>query len=227
MSNHVQSSVRFVLFSLISLPYPDELLSFWFGVNPDSQSPFVHPPPNDVAYIKTRMPLWFGKNDEFELKQKEIADSYLEIIASWETSVTGEYQTIYEAWNSPNGYLARIILFSQIPRAAFRTTPRAFAYDSIAAKYALLIVEDVNLWCQYIAVERFFVIICFHHTEDIAMQEKAAALTAIMTTEENEEIQEYFKNFKSFYSEHREVILRFGRFPGRNKVLASEKLLLE
>jgi len=201
--------------------HPDQLLSFWFGVNTDSQSSLAYPPPSDVAYIKTRMPLWFGKNDDFELKQKEIADTYLEIIAAWETYVAEEYQTIYEVWNTPKGFLGRIILFDQIPRCIFRATPRAFAYDSIAVKYALIIAEDENLWKVLTAIERLFVIVSIQHMEDMALQEKGVRLAYNIGEEESKEIQEYFKNLKGFPMEHHDVMKQFGRFPGRNQVLVS------
>eukprot|EP01040_Poterioochromonas_malhamensis_P002534 gene2534-2695_t len=191
---------------------PLDILSFWFGVVDGK------PPRNDVAYIQSRIPLWFGKNEEFEQKQRELAETGLNLVRDLENKEAvgqdGE-------WNTPSGYLARVILFDQLPRSVFRATAKAFEFDHLAVKYALKIVEE-GIWSSLSAIERLFLIVSIQHSEDLQLQRKGVGLARIIAEGENEEVSEFFRTLKGFPMEHHDVIEQFGRFPGRNAVLGRD-----
>ena len=190
--------------------HPNIILSFWFGND-------VHAPKSDLAYIQSRIPFWFGRNEEFEQKQKDLKD-VIDQVREWESNPADE-ETM-RAWNNPRGYLARIILFDQFPRSVYRASSKAFEYDPIAVKYSLKIVDE-NLWDQFAATERLFAIVSIQHSENIELQRKGVQLASIVAAGESEDVVSFFKNLKGFPMEHHDVIEIFGRFPGRNDVLVS------
>jgi uncharacterized protein (DUF924 family) len=190
---------------------PLSILCFWFGGGGSS-------PKNNLPYIQARMKLWFQRNQAFEQLQAEFK-KMIEDVKDLETAgIESDY--ILQFWNTPKGYLARIILFDQLPRSIYRATPKAFEYDSLAVKYCLKIVDE-NLWGHFTAIERLFIVIAIQHAEDPLLQKKGVGLAPRIPEGENEEIQHFIATLKGFPMEHHDVIERFGRFPGRNLVLVS------
>lgn len=139
---------------------------------------------------------WFAKNDDFDRSCKE------KLLAAHERAAAGEL----EAWlDSPTGALALFILLDQLPRNAFRGTPRMFETDALARKYAARAIEAGH--DKHISTDlRVFMYLPFEHSEDLADQDRSVAL--------HEGLAE-----KPYADEHREIIRRFGRFPHRNVVL--------
>lgn len=110
--------------------------------------------------------------------------------------------------DDPEAALAAIILFDQFPRNMFRDDPRAFATDSQARAIADAMVE--RGWDAQIARERrHFVYMPFEHSERLADQDRSLALFAAMGDD----------FYTDFAAKHRDVIVRFGRFPHRNEAL--------
>lgn len=112
----------------------------------------------------------------------------------------------YEA--APEGALALVILLDQVPRNAFRGTPRAFATDAAAravADRALVRGFDAGIEPAL----RGFLYLPFMHAEELAIQERCVALYEQM----GEPDQLKYAHI------HRDIIARFGRFPHRNPVL--------
>jgi len=104
--------------------------------------------------------------------------------------------------------LAAVIVFDQFPRNMFRGTADAFATDMLAlavARNALACGFDQQVGQN----QRGFLYMPFMHSEDIADQERCVSLFA---GTENEK----------YAVEHRDIIVRFGRFPHRNQALARE-----
>ena len=109
---------------------------------------------------------------------------------------------------SPDEALAAVLLFDQMPRNMFRGDPRSFATDAIARDIAAAAVErgyDARLPAE----RRIFLYLPFEHGEDLADQDRSVALF--------EAIGNDF--YTDFARKHRDVIVRFGRFPHRNAVL--------
>jgi len=109
---------------------------------------------------------------------------------------------------SPEGALALILLCDQFPRNMHRKTARAFAGDAKALETARLAVAR-SYPAAFNATMRVFFYVPFQHSEALSDQELGCALFAAF---EDEELMKHAL-------EHRDVIIRFGRFPHRNDVL--------
>ena len=114
-----------------------------------------------------------------------------------------------DGWkHSPEGALALIILCDQFPRNCFRKTARAFCGDAKAleiARWAL-----AHFYPSVFAPDvRLFFYMPFGHSEQAADQELACVLLTTIGGEDNVRSA----------GEHRDVVVRFGRFPHRNQVL--------
>lgn len=121
-----------------------------------------------------------------------------------------------DAWaDTPHGTLALIITFDQFPRNIHRGTHMAFAGDAHARRVARSAVAggtDAHLT----PVQRVFLYMPFMHSEDAADQDASARLFASLAGE----VQlEYCIEAAR---RHREVIVRFGRFPHRNAILGRD-----
>lgn len=117
-----------------------------------------------------------------------------------------------EHWlDTPEGALALMILLDQLPRNAFRDSAHSYATDPLALHYAQRAVtagHDV----QIVPALRAFLYLPFEHSEDPAMQARSVEL---FTALGEAEVLEYALA-------HQQVIVRFGRFPHRNRALGRE-----
>ena len=113
---------------------------------------------------------------------------------------------------APRSGLALVLLLDQFPRNMFRSTPRAFATDTMAREVATHLIHT-GVDRQLLPVERAFVYMPFMHGETPADQHASVALFQQLAQE-----REYL-TFVTFAIKHREVIDRFGRFPHRNAIL--------
>jgi uncharacterized protein (DUF924 family) len=170
------------------------LLNFWFG------------PPGDPDREKHRE-IWFRSTVEFDdaLRRKFFAD--------YEAAAAGRLK----AWEaSPEGTLALLLLFDQVPRNIFRDLPRTYATDPAAravADRALARGFDqmvVPAW-------RLFFYMPFHHSEDLSDQRRAAALAAALPRNRDRR-----GSLRRYGRPYVEVIELFGRFPHRNAILGRQ-----
>lgn len=143
--------------------------------------------------------IWWKSTPEFD------AETLARFGAAIDQAVSGGL----DGWKaSPEGALALILLCDQFPRNCFRRSARAFSGDAKAievARHALAhfypSVFGANI--------RLFFYMPFGHSEQRADQELACTLFETIGGEDN---------IKSA-ADHRDVVIRFGRFPHRNEVL--------
>jgi uncharacterized protein (DUF924 family) len=103
---------------------------------------------------------------------------------------------------------AAIILFDQLSRNLFRGTPQSFASDPLAVAIARALVA--NGWDKSIGTERrVFAYLPFEHSEDLTDQDTSVALIEALGDLE----------FTRYAHAHRDIIVRFGRFPHRKAIL--------
>ena len=115
----------------------------------------------------------------------------------------------FEHWlDTAEGALALLILLDQIPRNVFRDSGHAFATDSLARHYAARAVE-AGFDKQSDASLRLFFYLPFEHAEDMGDQHRSVELITAMGNAE----------LIGYANAHRDVIVRFGRFPHRNHAL--------
>ncbi len=115
----------------------------------------------------------------------------------------------YAAWSaSPETCLSLLLLLDQFPRNIYRGDARAFASDSLARAVAVEALGHGHP--QHVdPVMRDFFYLPFMHSEHIADQRLCVKL---MHAHSNE-------NALKYAILHRDIILRFGRFPHRNPAL--------
>ena len=118
----------------------------------------------------------------------------------------------FDAWmDDADGALALVLLLDQIPRNVFRNSGHAFATDSLALHHARRAI-DAGHDARTDASLRFFFYMPFEHSEAIADQDRAVELfTALGNTD-----------LLGYANAHRDVIVRFGRFPHRNRALGRD-----
>ncbi len=147
--------------------------------------------------------IWFrAATPEFDA---EIRDRFLD---AHERAAAGDLDHLKD---TPEGCLALLILLDQFPRNMFRGTARAFATDPNAleiAKHAAAKGFDDNV----MPVHRTFLYLPFEHSENLADQEAGIRLMSKVGRDRAIEAA----------IEHRDIIVRFGRFPHRNAVLGRE-----
>lgn len=116
-----------------------------------------------------------------------------------------------ELATDPRTALAAVIVLDQFPRNMFRDSPRAFESDAhartvtdaaIAAGHDTELTED----------ERHFLYMPFMHSEALSDQDRCIDLFTALGKEDG----------IKYAHLHRDVIVRFGRFPHRNAVLGRQ-----
>jgi uncharacterized protein (DUF924 family) len=110
--------------------------------------------------------------------------------------------------DTPQGYLAAIIVLDQFPRNMFRGDARAFATDEAALGLAKRAIAE-GLDQKLARDQRAFLYMPFQHSEDHDDQARAIALFAMLGNPLNFD----------FALRHQAIVDRFHRFPHRNAVL--------
>ncbi|GAB3275019.1 DUF924 family protein [Parahaliea aestuarii] len=173
----------------------DDVLDFWFGELNDEGMP-----------REDRHGLWFRKDadtDEF------IRARYGTLV---EQALAGELG----AWaENDRGLVALLLLLDQFPRNLFRDDARAFSGDQRAFELAQAFIAAGHHQ-RLPAIHQVFVFMPLEHAEDADAQEECVALFR-----ELEAITGHpdFAGFRRYAQAHRDVIVRFGRFPHRNAAL--------
>jgi len=177
----------------------DSVLEFWFGRGATAA---------EVAAEKT--PLWWSKN----------ADADREITARFAATVSAiaADAAAFADWRgAPRGQLALIICTDQFPRNMHRDSPAAFAHDPLALRFAKQ-CDSARLR----PIERVFAYLPFEHSEAPEEQERSVALYQELAAGAAPSEQELFDNYLDFARKHYDIVMRFGRFPHRNKALGRE-----
>jgi uncharacterized protein (DUF924 family) len=119
------------------------------------------------------------------------------------------------------GYLARIVMFDQGSRTAFRGTTKAFAFDKLAAALTRDIIDKGWFFDKFVPIERQAIITPLLHSEDLADHQLATEYVPRIA-EGVPELTSAFAGIPPFFNDHRAVVERFGRFPSRNAALVSD-----
>lgn len=177
-----------------SLPAPQEVVDFWFGV------------PGSPEWLQTRTE-WFSADPAFdaliEARFGGLLQRYLH----------GELEDDPDIQDQLVTKLARIVVCDQFSRNVWRGRARAFALDPIAMATSRTLIDTPDERAMP-AVQRQFVYMPLVHSEALADQEQAVALFQALA----EEASTMRESLESAIR-HKDVIVRFGRFPHRNEVL--------
>jgi uncharacterized protein (DUF924 family) len=170
------------------------LLDYWFGPSGDPRR-------------EEHREIWFKATAEFDAALRT------EFFGDYEAAAAGALGS-WEA--SPEGALAVVLLLDQVPRNIFRDTSRAYATDPAARSAANRAIER-GFDQQVPAVWRRFFYMPFHHSEDLADQQRALALSEPLPQDPDRR-----GSLRRYGCPYIEVIERFGRFPHRNEILGRE-----
>ena len=122
-----------------------------------------------------------------------------------------------DTWkDEPRSCLALILSLDQFPRSIFRGTPEAFARDA-AARSACHHCLDLGLDEKLQPLERLFAYMPLQHSEDVADHERGLPLYERLVAE-----FALPAGFAASARQHAGIVLEFGRFPHRNKILGRE-----
>ena len=85
------------------------------------------------GYIDNRLPIWFFASPEEDQKIRRD-------FVPWLSDITPEIET---AWKqTPRSFLTLVLLFDQIPRNAFRGTPKSFSFDNKGLSLARSFIDS-------------------------------------------------------------------------------------
>jgi uncharacterized protein (DUF924 family) len=142
---------------------------------------------------------WFSKDSGFDARlSMQFGDTLRQ-------ARTGKFDHWAE---TPTGALGLIILLDQVSRNIHRGTPLAFAGDAKALTLAMAAVGR-GFHLRMPAPEAMWFVMPFEHAEDLACQDRAVALFASIGLLE----------MVHWANVHKDIIVRFGRFPHRNPIL--------
>ncbi|WP_422342658.1 DUF924 family protein [Parasphingorhabdus sp.] len=145
---------------------------------------------------------WFGSSADID---EQITERFQELWEEQKAKIASDFLA------TPETALAAIILFDQFPRNMFRDTAEAFATDHLALQIAREAI-DREMDHKLTDEQRMFVYMPFMHSEDLDDQTRSLGLFTALGIENN----------IKFAKAHRDIIVKYGRFPHRNAVLGRE-----
>ncbi len=152
-------------------------------------------------------PRWFDSTPAFD---QLLRDRYLE---TYNAAVNGE---LNEWFATPEGSLALVIIFDQFPLNMFRSKAQGFMTEADARRVANDAIE--KQFDEMLSDEqKAFLYMPFMHSETLADQDKSIALYEKAGLNDN----------LKFSRHHRDIVIRFGRFPHRNEILGRSSTTAE
>ncbi len=177
----------------------DDVLTYWF-----------EPRPQTPAELEAKKQFWFTGSRSID---DEIRRRFGALVAK---ARAGELA----AWaNTPRGSLALLILLDQFSRNLYRGTPDAFSHDPVCLELARA-GFDSGRFDELDLIERMFAALPFRHAEDVESQKRAVALAVKDALQTTPLLQDFLVYSVDWARKHLDVIVRFGRFPHRNRVFA-------
>jgi uncharacterized protein (DUF924 family) len=175
-----------------------QIIQFWFGEHADT-----------AITADRQAGLWWGKDATIDLQIKQ----------RFEVTVLAAEHGDLDSWSiTPQGILALILLTDQFPRNMYRHTPRAFAFDAIARRFCRLGLQP-TVYAALRPIERTFVFMPLMHSELLTDQQQAVALSQALVEQAIAAHKTAFSETLEAAIQHRDIIMRFGRFPHRNQIL--------
>ncbi len=143
--------------------------------------------------------------------------NFLSYYANTDIAQEVEHQKKQEV--SAQTYLASIILIDQFSRNIFRGQKEAFENDHLARKLAKYCVKH-GIDNKLTAEQRLFMYLPYMHSESIIDQDEGIRLMEeLEQSSTNTSDKKLATNSLTYAKQHRQEIVEFGRFPGRNEAL--------
>ncbi len=142
---------------------------------------------------------WFGSSAAFD---RELHEEFFDLHGKVSQGEAYKWRI------TPLGRLAEILVLDQFSRQFFRGKAQAFASDPMALTLAQELVAsdgDKTLTND----QRIFAYMPYMHSESLVIHDEAVRLFTELGNEDN----------LRFENSHRDLIVRFGRYPMRNAAL--------
>ena len=145
---------------------------------------------------------WWKKDEKFD---QQIKQRFQEVHLEASQSALFDWRV------TPEGRLAEILVLDQFSRNMYRDQPGAFAQDPLAlalAQEAVAVGDHKKLEGS----QQLFMIMPYMHSESLKVHDAALPLFEDLGRPGN----------LDFEKRHRDIIVRFGRYPHRNAILGRE-----
>ena len=173
----------------------EEVLQFWFGeLDAGGRADAEH---------RSR---WWKKDPAFdEMIRTRFGDERVAIIDGRRDDWLG----------TARGRLAYVITLDQLSRNMHRGTPDMFAADHLAAAAT---VDGVarGIDREYRTDERIFFYMPLMHAESVEHQDRCVQVFSSFCGELEGDTLEHVQTNLKYANQHRDIVVRFGRFPHRN-----------
>ena len=123
--------------------------------------------------------------------------------------------------DTPEGALALVLLLDQFTRNLYRGTFGAYAGDPCAFEVVRHAI-DRRLDRGLHPVARIWLYHPFHHSEEVAEQDRGLDLLRALRQHADADWRAYVERSIEGWTRHRDTVARFGRFPHRNAVLGRD-----
>lgn len=120
--------------------------------------------------------------------------------------------------NSTKEKLGLIILLDQFSRHIYRSTEKAFSGDDISLEIAKNLVKSGEIE-SLSPTELIFALMPFQHSENIDDKEILLNIAETKLQISPEKDINTYKQLINHTNGHKEVLIKFGRYPKRNKAL--------
>ncbi len=145
---------------------------------------------------------WFKKDPKLD---QMIKDRFQEVHNEAKQSALFKWR------QTPEGRLAEIIVLDQFSRNMYRNQPESFAQDPLALALSQEAV-GLELHKKLNGDQAFFLIMPYMHSESLKVHDEALTLFADVAPSTG----------LDFEKKHRDIIVRFGRYPHRNTILGRQ-----
>ncbi len=180
---------------------PDHVLDFWFGEIAE-----------DGSVSPERQQRWWKKDPDFD------AEVRTRFGAAIDAAERGEL----DAWlAAPRSSLALVILLDQFTRNTRRDRPEMYDADAKAQSIVRAAIEAGHA-DRLRTMERYFLWMPLMHAESVDLQEECVERFEQLAAEAEPGAAKSAKAAVDYAIRHRDIVVRFGRFPHRNRILGRE-----
>ena len=145
---------------------------------------------------------WFDSNPELD---NEIKNNYEKV---WEQAAEGKL----DHWkNTAEGCLALVIILDQFPLNMFRGKMKSFETEGKAIEVTMTAIKS-NFVKEIDKDKLSFLFMPLMHSENIEDQNLSVKLFE----------EHYLSDNLRFAKHHRDIVIKYGRFPHRNSILQRE-----
>jgi len=170
--------------------------------------------------IHRTISFWFDRPHTHWFRPPEKFDD--EIRANFGPLITRAHTHELDAWaDEPQGSLALLLLLDQFPRNVFRGSPDSYSSDAKACSVAVRSIARGFDHQQATRIQQLFFYMPLMHDEQLVSQIACVALFEQLAAacESGSDEHMFVSSSIKFAKDHRDIILKFGRFPSRNKLL--------